>query len=634
MSIYAEARRRGVLKVAATYVVVSWLVLEVGYVLSTILGLPKPVMKTLLALLVLGFPLFCAFAWNFRITGDGWFRHPELPETEPAAGSENELHEAHGEGHGGGHGHGAAVGGVDPLPIIVGVMVLGGLLILVFNQFFGSGDAGKPVDDGHGEVVAEASAVPARPATATVAAATVAARPAAPNSIAVLPFDNMSGDPDQAYFSDGMAEELRGALAGVAGLQVAARTSSNAFRGTNSDAATIAAKLGVAYTLEGSVRRAGDIVRISIQLIEARTGFERLTQTYDRRARDIFAIQSEIATKVTDALKVELLPREAARLNQGATQSTVAHDAFLRGRQLFDLSGDEAVYRSALAQFDAAIATDPRYAAAHAARAYTLAIISGQFDPAEKFKATNAAALVSARQAVALAPGLPDAQLALGYVLGRTNFDLKGANTAYESALRAAPGDADVLIGYGLFNIRVGDAAKGLAALEKAIALDRFNPRVWKALAGAYFAARRYDEALARQRQALALSPGLAVGHYDLGMTLLMTGKTRQARDEFGIEKQDWARQTGLAIAEFKLGNRAASDKALAALVTRNGDTALYQQAQVRAQRGDADGAFAALERALLVGDSGLLSLRNDPLLDPLRADPRFQRLLARMSIK
>lgn len=632
MSIYAEARRRGVFKVAATYIVVMWLVLEVGYVLSTILGLPKPVMKTLLALMILAFPLFCVFAWNFRMTGNGWFRHPELPETEPASAIENEHAESHGEGHGGGHGH-AEVGGVDPLPIIVGVMLLGGLSILMFNHYFGSGDAGKPVDDGHGEVAETNAPTSAAPAPMP-AVQRVAVRPVAPNSIAVLPFDNMSGDPKQAYFSDGMAEELRGALAGVAGLQVAARTSSNAFRGTNSDAASIAAKLGVAYTLEGSVRRAGDIVRVSVQLIEAKTGFERLSQTYDRKARDIFAIQSEIATKVTDALKVELLPQEAARLSQGATQSTVAHDAYLRGRQLFDLSGDEAVYRSALAQFDAAIATDPRYAAAHAARAYTLAIIAGQFDPAEKFKATNAAALASARQAVALAPGLAETQLALGYVLGRTDFDLQGANAAYESAMRAAPGDADVLISYGLFNVRVGDSARGLVALEKAVELDRFNPRAFKALAGAYFSARRYPDALSRQRQALALSPGLAVGHFDLGKTLLMMGKLREARDEFSREKQDWARQTGLAIAEYKLGNKAASDKALAALVAENGDTVLYQQAQVRAQRGDINGAIAALERALKIGDSGLLSLRNDPLLDLLRSDARFQQLLLRMSIR
>ncbi|MFZ4689863.1 MAG: tetratricopeptide repeat protein [Polymorphobacter sp.] len=623
MSIYAEARRRGVFKAAATYIVVSWLMLEVGYVLSTILGLPKPVMKTLLALLVLGFPLLIGFAWNFRMTGNGLFRHPELPETEPAAGMEHDLHEA---GHEGGHGgHGGTVGGIDPLPIIVGFMVVGGLMILLVNKFMGVPEAEKPAD---GAVAAITTAAPATPA-----ATAIAARPAAPNSIAVLPFDNLSGDPEQAYFSDGMAEELRSSLAGVAGLKVAARTSSNSFRGTSTDVATIAGKLGVAYTLEGSVRRAGKVIRVTAQLIEAKTGFERVSQTYDREAKDIFAIQSEIATKVTDALKVELLPQEAARISAGGTQSTVAHDAYLRGRQLFDLSGDEAVYRSALAQFDAAIATDPRYASAHAARGYTLAIIAGQFDPAQKFKATNAAALASARQGVALAPGLADTQLALGYVLGRTDFDLKGANTAYESALQAAPGDADVLISYGLFNVRVGDAAKGLVALEKAVELDRFNPRAWKALAGAYTATRRYPEALAHQRQALALSPGLAVGHYDMGLTLLMMGKPEEAKVEFGREKQSWARQTGLAIIAWKQGDKPTSDRLLAALVAENGDTALYQQAQVRAQRGDSAGALAALERALMIGDSGLLSLRNDPLLDPLRREPRFQRLLARMSV-
>ena len=165
MSIYAEARRRGVVKAAATYIVVSWLMLEVGYVLSTILGLPKPVMKTLLALLVLGFPLLIGFAWNFRMTGNGLFRHPELPETEPATGMEHDLHEA---GHEGGHGgHGGTVGGIDPLPIIVGFMVVGGLMILLVNKFMGVPDAEKPAD---GAVAAITTAAPATPAATAIAA--------------------------------------------------------------------------------------------------------------------------------------------------------------------------------------------------------------------------------------------------------------------------------------------------------------------------------------------------------------------------------------------------------------------------------------------------------------------------------
>lgn len=619
VTIIGEARRRGVFRMAATYLVTAWLVLEVGYVLTNVLSLPKPIMKAIFGLLVAGFPLVTILAWNFRLTDAGLLRHS-------ATGEPENFGDGHAEHHAGHGGHGASVGGIDPLPIIFGVMVLGALILLVAIKGFGFG-ADMATDTGQGEAPATVASAPAAPAA-------LAVRAVAPNSIAVMPFDNLSGDPNQAFFSDGLSEELRGALAGVAGLQVAARTSSNAFRDTKDDVTAIGSKLGVAYTLEGSVRRAGNVVRVNAQLIEAKTGFERWSQSYDREMRDVFVIQSDIATRVTEALKVQLLPRETQALaGAGRSAMPAAYDAFLRGRQLFDLSGDESSYRAALAQFDAAIAADPGYAAAHAARARTLAVIAGQFDSATTIAATNAAALAAARKAVALAPTLGDAQLALAYVLARTGFDLAGANAAYEAAIGTSGGNADALISYGTFNARVGDAAKGLAALDKAVALDRFNPRAWKALGSATYAARRFADAEPLQRQALKLSPGLAAGHYDLGLSLLMQGDVRGAAAEFSVEKQRWAHLTGSAIAAWKLGDRAGSDKALAALIAENGNTVLYQQAQVRAQRGDSNGAIAALERGLAAGDSGLLLLRRDPLLDPLRQDPRFVRLVTRLSV-
>ncbi len=609
---------------AATYLVTAWLVLEVGYVLTSVLSLPKPIMKGIFGLLVAAFPIAAIVAWNFRVTDAGLLKHPSADAEE----HEN-FGDGHAETHGGHGGHGAAIGGVDPLPIIFGVMVVGALILLAAIKGFGVGMPADAGHDDHGEAVAVAAPV----ATAAPAAVSVV-RVAPTNSIAVLPFDNLSGDPGQAFFADGMSEELRSALASVGGLQVAARTSSNVFRGGSGDARTIAGKLGVAYTLDGSVRRAGNVVRVSAQLIEAKSGFERWSQSYDRDMKDVFAIQSDIANRVTDALKIELLPQESARLAGGdRPASSTAYDAFLRGGQLFDLAGDESSYRAALAQYDAAIAADPKYAAAHAGRARTLAAIAGQFDGPATQARTMAMALAAARQAVALAPGLGDAQLALAYVLARTGFDLRGADAAYRAAMLTSSGNADALISYGTFNARVGDSAKGLAALEKAAVLDRFNPRVWKALGSAYYSARRFADAAPRQREALRLSPALSAGHFDLGMTLLMQGDVKGAAAEFAREKQRWAMLTGTAISAWKLGDKLASDRALAALLAENGDTVLYQQAQVRAQRGDVAGALAALEQALAAGDSGLLSLRHDPLLDPLRRDPRFARLMARMSV-
>lgn len=589
MQLLGEFRRRGVLRVAATYLVIAWLVLEVGGLLTNILELPSATMKVILGALVLGFPLALGGAWYFRLTASGLSAHDiALPDTAAAIPG----------GHDGSH-------RFDPLPIIVGVLTLGALIVLVVTRLTGE---------------------PAKPAPTIAAPAAVPA-----NSIAVLPFDNLSGDPNQAFFSDGMSEELRGALAGVGGLRVAARTSSNAFRASTEGVGVVARKLGVAHVLDGSVRRSGKVVRVSAQLVDARTGYEQWSQTYDREVSDIFAIQTEIARTVTDALKIRLLPREAQRLAQGATASIAAHDAYLRGRQLFDLSGDEATYRAALAQFDTAIAADSRYAAAHAARARTLTTIASQFLVSDAIPPVSAAALAAADRAVALAPGLAEAQSALAYVR-QSRLDLRGAREAYERSIAAGGGDADILIRYGTFNVRAGNMAKGIAALQKAVALDRFNPRAWKFLGLGLYNSRAYAEALPRQREALRLSPALQSGHAVIGDTLLMMGDIEGARAEYAVEVQGWARLTGLAIAERRLGNGTAADAALRQLIAENGDTAIYQQAQVRAQWGDRDGALAALERARAVGDPGLYYARHDPLLDPLRKSPRFTALLAALS--
>ncbi len=610
--LFKEARRRGVLRVAATYLIVSWLILEVGELLTKILELPHDTMKFLLGLLVIGFPLVIGLTWYFRMTADGLVEQVDLPETDPASRAEHEQHEDHG-GHGG---HGAHGGGTDPLPIIMGVLTLAAFGLLIVTRMVGGG---------HTEAASE-------PAANLAVAAPPASRVAPPNSIAVLAFDNLSGDPSQAYFSDGVAEELRGQLASVPGLQVAARTSSNAFKGSTADAGTIASKLGVAYIIDGSVRRSNDVVRISAQLVEGKSGYERWAQSYDRKLDDLFATQSEIAKTVTGALSVKLLPQDAARLVAGGTRSTAAHDAYLKGRQLFDLSGDEGVYRAALAQFDAAIAADAGYGAAHAARARALAAIAGQFDTAAQAKTDGEAAVEAAHRAVSLAPGLADAQSALGFVLERITFDMPGASAAYDRSLAAGSGDADILIRYGVFNARIGDLNKGLAALDKAVTLDRFNPRAWRAYGAALYAARRYTDALSRQREAVRLSPGLAAGHAAIGDTLLEQGNIAGAKAEYLAETQHWAKTAGTAIVERRLGNGAAADAAFAALVAENGDTAIYQQAQVRAQWGDRAGALRALDRAFAVRDPGLLYLRRDPLLDPLRNDPHFQALAAQLA--
>ena len=456
-----------------------------------------------------------------------------------------------------------------------------------------------------------------------------AARPTAPpTSIAVLPFANISGDRTQDYFADGLSEELIATLSRIAPLQVVGRTSAFKFKGSKEDSAAIGAKLGVAYLLDGSVRRDGDLVRVSAQLVEARTGFERWSQTYDRPMKDVLSIQTDIAGLVGDALRVKMLGVAAA----DGSADPVAHEAYLRGRQLYNLGGDEATFRGALAQFDAAIAADPAYALAHAARARALIAIANQFARGADVQALYDAGVKSAERAVELGPDLALAQSVLGFARLYGRLDIQGAALPYQRAWRLGQGDPDILFGYGAYESQVGRSDLALAALRRAAVLDPLNPRAGRELGLALYAARRFPEAIAAFHGALALSPRMNYAHGYIGHSLLAQGRTADALEAYRAEPEPAARLAGTAIAERRLGDTAAAEAALARLTAELGDSALYQRAEVLTQWGRADAAVDALEQAYGAGDSGLLQLKTDPLLDPLRALPRFKKLLQTMN--
>jgi tetratricopeptide (TPR) repeat protein len=405
---------------------------------------------------------------------------------------------------------------------------------------------------------------------------------------------------------------------------VVGRTSSFQFKGSREGSQAIGAKLGVTYLLDGSVRRAGPVVRVSAQLVDAKTGFERWSQTYDRDMKDIFSVQSGIAQAVAEALKIQLLGGDIAALSNGGTTSPEAYDAYLRGRRLYDQGGGEAGYRAALKLFDTAIAADPTFAAAHARRAGALLAIAIQFAGVDQLRDTYGEALASARRGAALAPNLSETQTALASVLTYGARDFAGARQAYARALALGGGDANVLLGYGQFNCRVADCAAGLVALKRAVALDPLNPHTVKTLGLAYIAVRRYPDAIDAMRRALALSPGTAIAHAAIGDCLLLQGQNEAAAREYALEPSSFVRLTGEAIVRHRQGDLAGANAALSALVAEGGDADAYQLAQVRAQWGDRDGAIAALNTAIRLRDAGVLQMKTDPLLDPLRTDPRF----------
>jgi TolB-like protein/Tfp pilus assembly protein PilF len=458
--------------------------------------------------------------------------------------------------------------------------------------------------------------------------------PSAPaHSIAVLPFANLSGDAAQDYFADGLTEELIGALARLPSLQVAGRTSSFKFKGSKDDSATIGAKLGVAYLLDGSVRRQGDQARISAELVEARSGFQRWSQTYDHDLKDVLATQASIAEAVAEQLKGALLGGEIAALGAGGTSNPAAYDAYLQGKRVFDLGGDEDAFRAALAQFDAAVADDPNFAAAHAARARVLLTLGDEFSGPAAHNKMYAQALAAAKRAVALAPGLAEAQATLADTLASAFLDFAGARAAYAQAIATGAGQSEVLTRYGLFNCDIGEFDAGLAAANRATILDPLNPRVFASLGSSSYVARKYPEAMAAMRQALAFSPGLNAAHERIGFSLLQQGDAKAAAAEFGLEPVGWLKQTGLAIALNRLGDAAGAEAAFRALTSDPDDIVYYQQAMVLAQWGKLDGAFAALDSAIAGHDGGVVAIKADPSLDPLRADPRFAAVLRRLGL-
>lgn len=456
-------------------------------------------------------------------------------------------------------------------------------------------------------------------------------RSASATSVAVLPFDNLSGDPEQAYFSDGLAAEIRAELTRNELLQVAAQASSNLFREDKEDAKAISRKLNVAYFLDGNVRRAGDTVKVAVQLIEGRTGSNKWGESFERPLTNVFEVQNEIAAKVATALSAEIDPlrrNEAKAKGLGGTKSVAAFDAYLRGKDLYDAGVDEISDRQALAHFNEAIAADGNYAAAHAGRSRALAVIANLYAGGAERRALFANAVAAAKRAVGLAPDYAEAHSALGFAIAFGQLNMVAARGPYEKSLELGKGDADVLSRYAVFRSRFGEYDAANRAILQSSALDPLNPRTFRSIGDINYGARRYDEAIAAFGKALALNPKLSGAKASIGFALYLQGRIDEAKRYFAEEGSKVRRMTGEALIAHRLGDAAAADRILKAMVSEFGDESEYQYAQIYAQRGDQTNALAALHRAREHDDSGLVMLQNDPLLDPIRNAPEFSDLL------
>jgi TolB-like protein/Tfp pilus assembly protein PilF len=458
-----------------------------------------------------------------------------------------------------------------------------------------------------------------------------------PHSIAVLPFVNMSGDAAQDYFSDGISEELLDSLSRLNGLQVAARTSSFSFNGQNADVSTIAHKLNVGAILEGSVRRAGNTVRITVQLINAVSGFHIWSQTYDRNLVDILKLQTDVATSVAQQLKIALVGDEAEKIELGGTRIPEAYDAYLRGVQQMasgDTQQSQMNHLAALAAFDQAIALDSKYALAYAGRADSLLKVSYYEPNVNKRPGFRQEARSAAERAVALAPELGEAHLALGRVRSYEFLDIPGGGPEFDRALALAPGNARVQSGFAEFASLLGHVESALKAARWAVSLDPQNPSSYMRLAYVLNDARRYDEELEVLHHAQVLYPDSKEVGGAMAGYLLASGQAEVARqycESPSTPMIQWGRHYCLSLAYHALGQSTDAERHLKELMALSKDGDVIPYAGIYAQWGNKPEALRWLMTAERLRDPNLILIKVDSELDPIRNEPQFKAIEARL---
>ena len=452
------------------------------------------------------------------------------------------------------------------------------------------------------------------------------------SSIAVLPFTDMSQARDQEFFSDGLSEELINLLAKVPGLHVAGRTSSFSFKGKDTIITAVGKALNVAHVLEGSVRKSGDHLRITAQLIKVADDFHLWSETYDRQLTDIFEVQDEIASSVVAALKLKLLPGQLPTSSQLHTPGPDAYTQFLLGRHYLNRGTPEG-FQHAVEAYGRAVELEPDYAMAYAGLALAQYAAAGYSDDASVIMQGQQLAMAAAEQAVLHDPTLTDAYAARGYLRGCYSWDWIGAQADFTQALALNPVDETTYERYARLLASLGRLPEAIAAARKPIESDPLSSRAWYVLGR--FEAAQGNLASARQalNRALALAPEHAYGPLDLGLVSLLEGNPQAALAEFMRAPLAPFRLAGLAMAEHDLGHAAESQHALDALIATHADGYAYQIAEAYAWRGEPDDAFAWLDRACAQRDAGLQRVKYDPALRSLSGDPRYPALLKKLGL-
>jgi TolB-like protein/Flp pilus assembly protein TadD len=578
----SELRRRNVYKVAVAYAIVGWLLVQVATQVFPFLEIPTWVVRLVIVLVAIGFPIALVIAWAFELTPEGIKRTEDVDLT--ASARQPRKH-------------------AWIFVVIVGAALSVGLFFIgrytATNNSSGS-----------------SSELPAK-------------------SIAVLPFDNLSRDPDNAFFVEGVQDEILTRLAKVADLKVIARTSTQRFKSAPENLPDIAKQLGALNILEGSVQKVNDQVRVNVQLINALTNAHLWAEIYDRKLSDIFAVQSDIAKTVADTLQAKLTGSEKQMIAAQPTTDTAAYELYHKGRSLWGKRTGDNIPK-AIAFYEQAIARDPNYALAYAglSSAYILAPFYAGADRRESWAKAKETAL----KALRLDPNLSEAHLALGKVLFFSEIDLAGAMREYKRAIELKPNDADAHHWYGNDTLSaLGQFEEAIVEGRRSVELDPLSIVINVDLGVTFLYAHRYDESASQLRKTLELDPTSFYTHYNLGILLQVTGDLSGAIAEYEKAKQlgDNAFVSTLcAAAKAHAGDKDAARRMLNELyqMSQHREVVGYLRALLYLSLNNKEEALRWLEQGYEERDgSNISTIKVDPFLLSLHGDARFEALVQKV---
>jgi TolB-like protein/Tfp pilus assembly protein PilF len=585
-SFFAELKRRNVYKVAVAYAVAGWALAQGIAQVFPVFDIPNWVVRLIVLFIIIGLPIALALAWMFELTPQG-IKRTETADAMPGMARQKKH-------------------------TWIYVIVIGGLLSI--GLFFLGRYTASPAGAREGGRLGEPS-LPQK-------------------SIAVLPFDNLSRDPDNAYFAEGVQDEILTRLAKVADLKVISRTSTQHFKSAPENLPEIAKQLGVTNILEGSVQKAADQVRVNVQLINAMTDAHVWADTYDRKLTDIFAVESEIAKAIAETLQAKLSGAEKSSIAKAPTANPEAYELYLKGRFFWNKRTGADLHK-AIDYFNQAIAKDPNYALAYVGLADSYLLLSSYaaVSPGESLPPARSAL----KKALELDDSLAEAHASFG-LLATLELDLHRALNELKRAVELKPNYATAHHWLALAHLTLAQFDQAISEAKRAIELDPLSLVINADTSWIYFSARRYDEAEAQVRKTLEIGPQFFLAHYYLGEVLQFKGRLSEAIAEFQKAFELNNDPYSLAMLGQAYARNGQKDEAQKILDRLNEEAkshyvAPYALALVQTALGDKDRAIEELERAYAQGETNyLFAIKVDPMLDDLRGDPRFEALVQKIT--